>query len=40
MGWEWKTVPVYPGVVLDLGDTSYTPSTKERDLYFSKGLIP
>lgn len=36
----WKTVPVYPRVVLDLGDTSYTPSTKERDLYFSKGLIP
>lgn len=36
----WKTTPVYPGVVLDLGDTSYTPSTKEKDLYLSNELIP
>lgn len=34
------TAPVYPGVVLDLGDTSYTPSTKEKDLYLSNELIP
>lgn len=40
MGWKWKTTPVYPGVVLDLGDTSYTPSTKEKDLYLSNKLIP
>lgn len=25
MAWKWKTVPVYPGVKLDSGDTSYTP---------------
>lgn len=40
MEWKWKTTPVYPGVVLDLGDTSYTPSTKEKDLYISAELIP
>lgn len=40
MAWKWKTAPVYPGVNLDLGDTSYTPSTKEKDLYISNELIP
>lgn len=36
----WRTTPVYPGVALDLGDTSYTPATKEKDLYHSNELIP
>ncbi len=36
----WRTTPVYPGVELDLGDTSYTPATKEKDLYHSNELIP
>lgn len=40
MGWKWRTTPVYPGVKLDLGDTSYTPSTKEKNLYYSNELIP
>lgn len=40
MGWEWRTTPVYPGVELDLGDTSYIPSTKGKFLYHSNELIP
>lgn len=36
----WKTTPVYPGVDLDLVDTSYTPGTKEKDLYHLNELIP
>lgn len=40
MGWKWRTTPVYPGVDLDLVDTSYTPSTKEKDVYHSRELIP
>ena len=40
MGWDWKTVPVYPGVELDLGDISYIPSTKEKYLYYDAKLIP
>lgn len=36
----WKTAPVYPGADLDLVDTSYTPGTKEKDLYHSNELIP
>lgn len=40
MAWKWKTTPVYPGVDLDLVDTSYTPGTKEKDLYHLNELIP
>lgn len=40
MGWEWKTVPVYPGVTLDLRDTNYTPSTNRKGMYVSNKLIP
>lgn len=40
MAWKWKTAPVYPGVKLDLGDTSYIPSTKGKNLYYSNELIP
>lgn len=40
MEWKWRTTPVYPGVDLDLVDISYTPSTKEKDLYHSNELIP
>ena len=40
MEWKWRTTPVYPGVDLDLVDTSYTPGTKEKDLYHSNELIP
>ena len=40
MAWKWRTTPVYPGVDLDLVDTSYTPGTKEKDLYHSNELIP
>lgn len=40
MGWKWRTTPVYPGVDLDLVDTSYTPGTKEKDVYHSRELIP
>ena len=40
MGWKWRTTPVYPGVDLDLVDTSYTPGTKEKDIYHSRKLIP
>lgn len=36
----WKTAPVYPGVKLDLGDTSYILSTKGKNLYYSNELIP
>lgn len=37
---KWKTTPVYPGVTLDLGDTSYTPGTESKGLYHSTELIP
>ena len=37
---EWKTVPVYPGVELDLGDIGYIPSTKGKYLYYDTKLIP
>lgn len=40
MAWKWKTTPVYPGVDLDLVATSYTPGTKEKDLYHLNELIP
>lgn len=40
MRWKWRTTPVYPGVTLDLGDTSYTLGAKEEDLYYSTELIP
>ena len=40
MAWKWRTTPVYPGVDLDLVDISYTPGTKEKDLYHSNELIP
>lgn len=40
MAWKWRTTPVYPGVDLDLVDTSYTPGTKEKDLYHSNELVP
>ena len=40
MAWKWRTTPVYPGADLDLVDTSYTPGTKEKDLYHSKESIP
>lgn len=40
MAWKWKTAPVYPGVDLDLVDTSYTPGTKEKDVYHANELIP
>ena len=40
MAWKWKTTPVYPGVDLDLVDTSYTPGTKEKGLYHLNELIP
>lgn len=40
MAWEWKTAPVYPGVELDLGDTSYTPGNNSKDVYRSTELIP
>lgn len=40
MAWKWKTAPVYPGVELDLGDTSYTPGTNRKDVYHSTKLIP
>lgn len=36
----WKTAPVYPGVELDLGDTSYTPGNNSKDVYRSTELIP
>lgn len=39
MAWKWKTAPVYPGVELDLGDTSYTPGNS-KDVYHSTELIP
>lgn len=37
---NWKTVPVYPGVTLDLGGTAYTPGNNSKDMYYSKKLIP
>lgn len=40
MAWKWKTAPVYPGVELDLGDTSYTPGNNSKDVYRSTELIP
>ena len=40
MEWKWRTTPVYPGVDLDLVDTSYTPGTKEKDVYHANELIP
>lgn len=40
MEWKWRTTPVYPGVDLDLVDTSYTPGTKEKDVYHANKLIP
>ena len=40
MAWKWKTAPVYPGVELDLGDTSYTPGNNSKDVYRSAELIP
>ena len=38
MGWKWKTVPVYPGVELDLGDTYYIPGTNKKGMYYSLKL--
>ena len=35
-----KTAPVYPGVELDWGDTSYTPGNNSKDVYRSTELIP
>ena len=40
MAWKRKTAPVYPGVELDLGDTSYTPGNNSKDVYRSTELIP
>lgn len=40
MAWKWKTAPVYPGVELDLGDTSYTPGNNSKDVYRFTELIP
>lgn len=40
MVWKWKTALVYPGVELDLGDTSYTPGNNSKDVYRSTELIP
>lgn len=40
MGWKWRTTPVYPGVDLNLVDTSYTPGTKKKDVYHARKLIP
>lgn len=40
MAWKWKTAPVYPGVELDLGDTSYTSGNNSKDVYRSTELIP
>lgn len=40
MAWKWKTAPVYPGVELDLRDTSYTPGNNSKDVYRSTELIP
>lgn len=37
---NWKTVPVYPGVTLYLGDTEYTPGNNSKDMYYSRKLIP
>ena len=36
----WKTAPVYPGVKLDLGDTSYTLGNNSKGVYRSAKLIP
>ena len=40
MAYKWKTTPVYPGVTLDLGDYSYTPSNNHKFVYYHSGLIP
>lgn len=40
MAYKWKTAPVYPGVTLDLGDYSYTPSNNRKFVYYHSGLIP
>lgn len=40
MGWKWKTAPVYPGDPWDLGDTYYTPGTKDKGIIYSRDLIP
>lgn len=40
MGWKWKTAPVYPGDPWDLGDTYYTPGTRDKGIIYSRDLIP
>lgn len=40
MAWKWKTAPVYPGMELDSGDTSYTSGNNSKDVYRSIELIP
>lgn len=36
----WKTAPVYPGDPWDLGDTYYTPGSRDRGIIYSRDLIP
>ena len=38
MGWKWKPAPVYPGAVLDLGDTYYIPGTNKKGMFHSEKL--
>lgn len=38
MAWKWKTPPVYPGVLLDLGDTYYIPGTNKKGIFYSLKL--
>lgn len=40
MAWKWKIEPVWQGVEMDFGDTSYNPITNKRDVYHSTKLIP
>ena len=38
MGWKWKPAPVYPGALLDLGDTYYIPGTNKKGMFYSLKL--
>ena len=40
MTWKWKTAPVYPGDPWDLGDTYYTPGSRDKGIIYSRDLIP